>query len=124
VVLLAGGVVALVIELVPGRNGVTQHFSPGPVQRVTTERQVPLTAADRRAINRTLDRFVPAAVGVAAGSIGLGPAMGICSAGSYVFVLLAVALLPETRGRELESTVVSEARDAIRASYSPQPVPR
>lgn len=63
VVLLAAGVVALVIELVPGRNGVTQHFSPGQVQRVTTERQVPLTAADRRAIDRTLDRFVPAAVG-------------------------------------------------------------
>jgi hypothetical protein len=41
-----------------------------------------------------------------------------------VLVLLAVAMLPETRGRELESTVVSEGRDAIAASYSPQPVPR
>jgi MFS family permease len=73
---------------------------------------------------RAVGSFVPAAVGVVAGSIGLGQAMGICAAGSYVFVLLAVALLPETRGRELETAVVSEPRDAIAAAYSPQPVPR
>jgi MFS family permease len=73
---------------------------------------------------RAIGSFVPTLVGVAAPSLGLGPAMGICSASSYVLVLLAVAWLPETRGRELESAVASEQRDAIAASYSPQPVPR
>jgi MFS family permease len=73
---------------------------------------------------RAIGSFVPTLVGVAAPSFGLGPAMGVCSASSYILVLLAVAWLPETRGRELQSAVVSEERDAIAASYSPQPVPR
>jgi MFS family permease len=73
---------------------------------------------------RAVGSFVPTLVGVAAPTLGLGQAMGIFSASSYVLVLLAVALLPETRGRELESTVASEARDAIGAPYSPQPVAR
>ena len=65
---------------------------------------------------RAIGSFVPTVVGVAAPSFGLGEAMGICSASAYVLVLLAVALLPETRGRELEATVVSDAsirRDLI-----------
>ena len=57
---------------------------------------------------RAIGSFVPTIVGVAAPSFGLGEAMGICSASAYVFVLLAVALLPETRGRELETTVASD----------------
>ena len=73
---------------------------------------------------RAIGSFVPTIVGVVSVSVGLGPAMGICAACSYVLVLVAVAFLPETRGRELESTVVSDARDAISAGYSPQPVPR
>jgi len=73
---------------------------------------------------RAIGSFVPTLVGVAAPGFGLGPAMGICSASSYVLVLLAVAWLPETRGRELESAVAAETRDAIAASYTPQPVPR
>jgi MFS family permease len=73
---------------------------------------------------RAVGSFVPTLVGVVSPSLGLGPAMGICSACSYVLVLVAVAMLPETRGRELESTVASEARDAMTAAYSPQPVPR
>jgi hypothetical protein len=73
---------------------------------------------------RAVGSFVPTVVGVAAASMGLGQAMGICSACAYVLVLVAVAMLPETRGRELESTVVPEARGSITASYSPQPVAR
>ena len=73
---------------------------------------------------RAVGSFVPTVVGVAAPSMGLGEAMGICAACSYAFVLLAVALLPETRGRELESTVTPEARGTLAAGYSPQPVPR
>jgi MFS family permease len=73
---------------------------------------------------RAIGSFVPTLVGVVAASTGLGQAMGICSACSYVFVLLAVALLPETRGRELESAIAPAERDAMATSYSPQPVPR
>jgi MFS family permease len=73
---------------------------------------------------RAVGSFVPTLVGVVAPSIGLGPAMGICSASSYVLVLVAVAMLPETRGRELESTIVPEQRDAMAGVYNPQPVPR
>jgi MFS family permease len=73
---------------------------------------------------RAVGSFVPTLVGVAAASIGLGQAMGICSACAYVLVLLAAALLPETRGRELESTVAPDEGAAIAAPYSPQPVSR
>jgi hypothetical protein len=54
--------------------------------------------------------------------MGLGEAMGICAACSYAFVLLAAALLPETRGRELESTIATERSEPITARYSPQPI--
>jgi MFS family permease len=73
---------------------------------------------------RAVGSFVPALVGVVAGNMGLGAAMGVCAAASYVLVLFAVAMLPETRGRELESTVASDQRGTIAAAYSPQPVPR
>jgi len=62
VLLAAVGVVALVIELVPSKNGVAQHFTPGRVQQVTTQRQVPLTRVDRRQIDAVLDRFVTSAI--------------------------------------------------------------
>ena len=55
---LAGGVVALVVELVPNRHGTVQHFTRGRVQRVAPENQVPLTPSDHRAIDAVLDRFV------------------------------------------------------------------
>ena len=57
-VILAAGVVALVTQLVPSRNGVTQHFTSGRVQRVAPEHTVPLAPRDRRAIDAVLDRFV------------------------------------------------------------------
>ena len=44
------------------KNGVAQHFTPGRVQQVTTQRQVPLTRADRRQIDAVLDRFVTSAI--------------------------------------------------------------
>lgn len=50
---------------------------------------------------RAIGSVVPAVVGVAADSMGLGHAMGLCAAGAYGFVLVAAALLPETRGQEL-----------------------
>jgi MFS family permease len=53
---------------------------------------------------RAVGSMVPALVGVAAAGIGLGQAMGMCAACAYVLVLVASAFLPETRGRELESS--------------------
>jgi MFS family permease len=58
---------------------------------------------------RAVGSFVPALVGVLAASLGLGTAMGLCAACAYVFVLIASALLPETRGRELESASGTQA---------------
>jgi len=52
---------------------------------------------------RAVGSLVPAVVGVVAANTGLGQAMGICAACAYVFVLTASAMLPETRGRDLES---------------------
>jgi MFS family permease len=52
---------------------------------------------------RAAGSFVPAIVGVVAASTDLGRAMGICAACAYVLVLIAAAMLPETRGRELDS---------------------
>jgi MFS family permease len=62
---------------------------------------------------RAVGSLVPALVGVLAAGLGLGPAMGICAACAYVFVLIATAMLPETRGRELETGVEEQPGAAI-----------
>jgi len=71
---------------------------------------------------RAVGSMVPALVGVLAAGLGLGPAMGLCAACAYVFVLIAAALLPETRGRELEATVEEHAGSALPRFAAP-PVP-
>jgi hypothetical protein len=70
---------------------------------------------------RAVGSFVPALVGVLAAGLGLGPAMGLCAICSYVFVLIATAMLPETRGRELEMAV-EDARSAL-PRFAAAPVP-
>jgi MFS family permease len=52
---------------------------------------------------RGLGSAMPAMVGYLAGTIGLGRAIGVCAVSSYSVVLLATALLPETRGKQLET---------------------
>jgi MFS family permease len=47
---------------------------------------------------------VPAVVGYLAAMVPLGRAIGICAICSYTLVLVATALLPETRGKELETS--------------------
>jgi MFS family permease len=47
---------------------------------------------------RAVGSMVPALVGVLAPSLGLGPAMGLCASCSYVFVLIATAMLPRRAG--------------------------
>jgi MFS family permease len=50
---------------------------------------------------RGLGSFVPLLVGYVGGETHLGGAIGVCALCSYGVFLVAVALLPETRGREL-----------------------
>jgi len=54
---------------------------------------------------RAVGSLVPMIVGMLAAGFGLGTAMGLCAACAYMLVLVATAMLPETRGRELESVV-------------------
>lgn len=68
---------------------------------------------------RAVGSIVPAAVGLIADSIGLGRAMGFCAAGAYGFVLMAAALLPETRGQELDQVT---GDDSGQQSGSPRDV--
>jgi hypothetical protein len=56
-------IAALVVVLFPNTNGKQKStFSNAPVQRVTAERQVPVTPARRAEVNKLFDAFVPAAV--------------------------------------------------------------
>jgi MFS family permease len=52
---------------------------------------------------RGVGSTVPAIVGYVAVTVPLGRAMGVCAICSYVLVLVTTALLPETRGKELEA---------------------
>lgn len=54
-------------------------------------------------VGRGLAAFFPTMVGLAAASVGLGPAIGIFAGCAYGLVLVCALLLPETRGRELIS---------------------
>ena len=45
----------------------------------------------------------PAIIGAAAATMGLGKAIAVLAAGSYALVFIATFLLPETKGKELES---------------------
>ena len=65
---------------------------------------------------RAVGSLVPALVGVLAGGLGLGTAMGLCAACAYMLVLIATAMLPETRGRELESDVEDAPRAVMRSA--------
>ena len=53
---------------------------------------------------RAVGSLVPTLVGMLAADLGLGTAMGLCAACAYMLVLIATSMLPETRGRELETT--------------------
>jgi MFS family permease len=57
---------------------------------------------------RAVGSIVPAIVGFTGSRIGLGPAIGICAVCSYVIVLVAASLLPETRGKELGTELLPE----------------
>lgn len=50
---------------------------------------------------RGVGALVPWIIGILSKRLGLGEAVGLFAAGSYLIVFLSVAFLPETRGREL-----------------------
>jgi MFS family permease len=50
---------------------------------------------------RGIGALFPALVGLLSARLGLGPAIGVFAGSAYVLVIVAVALLPETRGRIL-----------------------
>ena len=54
---------------------------------------------------RGLAALFPALVGAASASMPLGEAIGLFAGGAYGLVIVAALLLPETRGRELESLI-------------------
>jgi MFS family permease len=56
---------------------------------------------------RVVSAAFPFMVGFLSDRIGLGPAIGIDAAFAYSLVLLAVLLLPETRGKVFEKDAVA-----------------
>lgn len=63
---------------------------------------------------RAIGAVMPTMVGVLSTRLGLGAAMGLCASVSYLLVVIAALMLPETRGRNLsevseESEVESQA---------------
>lgn len=62
---------------------------------------------------RAIGAVMPAMVGVLSAKTGLGAAMGLCACASYLLVVIAAIMLPETRGRDLAH--VSDASNATDA---------
>jgi hypothetical protein len=61
--LLLAAIAAVIVAIFPNYSGkIHEHFTSEPPQLVVNERQVPLRAKDRRAIDALLARFVPDAV--------------------------------------------------------------
>jgi MFS family permease len=56
---------------------------------------------------RALGAVMPALVGILSANIGLGVAMGLCACTSYVLVVIAALVLPETRGRDLRAVATA-----------------
>jgi MFS family permease len=57
---------------------------------------------------RGLAALFPALVGMASAHMPLGEAIGLFAGGAYALVIIAALMLPETRGRELQSLATAE----------------
>lgn len=60
-------------------------------------------------LGRGLAALFPTLVGLASAHMPLGQAVGLFAGAAYALVILAALLLPETRGRELESLATARA---------------
>jgi MFS family permease len=67
---------------------------------------------------RAIGALFPALIGFLAASMGLGIAIGTFTLIAYVFILIALAMLPETLGKELRETSMSTPRSVDPASLS------
>lgn len=54
---------------------------------------------------RGVGSLIPAAVGMTSAGLGLAPSIGIWAVGSYSLVFVGALLMPETRNKELESSL-------------------
>jgi MFS family permease len=61
---------------------------------------------------RGLAAFFPAVVGLASAHMPLGQAIGLFASGAYGLVIVAAFMLPETKGRELESLAPANVEPA------------
>ncbi len=69
---------------------------------------------------RALGAVMPAMVGVFSTKAGLGASMGLCACASYLLVVIAALMLPETRGRDLTQLEdVGDAGDAAPEATTP-----
>ena len=50
---------------------------------------------------RAIGALFPSLIGYLSAKVGLGTAIGLFTVGAYTLLLLALAVLPETRGRSL-----------------------
>jgi MFS family permease len=60
---------------------------------------------------RALGAIMPTMVGVLSAKLDLGVAMGLCAGASYLLVVAAALMLPETRGRDLADVTDDTARE-------------
>ncbi|GLU31606.1 MFS transporter [Trinickia caryophylli] len=58
---------------------------------------------------RAIGAIMPTMVGVLSAKLDLAAAMGLCAGVSYLLVVVAAWILPETRGRDLSADVVADA---------------
>jgi MFS family permease len=66
---------------------------------------------------RAIGAIMPTMVGVLSAKMGLAAAMGMCAGVSYLLVVVAALMLPETRGRDLRNDAESlQADDAAAAA--------
>jgi MFS family permease len=65
---------------------------------------------------RAVGSMMPFVVGALSATIPLGQAVSVCAVSSYLLVLVAVALLPETAGKALESPVPGDVPVAAGSS--------
>ncbi|MEX3964561.1 MFS transporter [Paraburkholderia sp. EG286B] len=62
---------------------------------------------------RAIGAIMPTMVGLFSAKLGLGAAMGICACVSYLLVVTAALLLPETRGRDLAEVTQASDEESV-----------
>jgi putative MFS transporter len=87
-----------------GTNAALPVLNAYTAELFPTETRGDAFALANNAIGRIGYVLSPALVGAAAGTIGWGPALAATSVSMVAALGLIVAMLPETKGRELEDT--------------------